>query len=346
MANTTMRLATRGSPLALIQARLVVAALRDAGVDAEPVVVETSGDRRKDLPIHSIGGQGVFVKEVDAAVLDGIADASVHSAKDLPSSATGQRAGGQRSAGTPSRGAPGEGAAGTPSRGAPGQHAAGEPRPLTGELPIAAVLPRSDPRDALVGERLDSLRAGARIATGSVRRRAQLAWLRPDLSFEELRGNMATRLDKVPAGGAVVVAMAALVRLGLEDRATQVLTRREMLPQVGQGAVAVCCLPDDGLTLSRLAMIDDAASRAAVTAERAWLAATGGGCDLPVGAHADVSRDGGVELAAMIASLDGHILVRGSSSGEDPEAVGAALASSMLSSGGGRALLEPLGIGP
>lgn len=305
MRTAPLRLATRGSPLALIQAELVVASLLTTGVLAEPVVVETSGDRRKDVPIHAIGGQGVFVKEVDAAVLDGSAEASVHSAKDLPSS--------------------------------PVRRDAGED---AGDLPIAAVLPRSDPRDVLVGRRLAMLPAGARVATGSVRRRAQLAWLRPDLSFEELRGNVATRLDKVPPGGAVVVAMAALVRLGLQNRAAQVLSHREMLPQVGQGAIAICCRPDDDEVLSVLAAIDDGGARATVTAERAWLRATGGGCDLPVGAHATVGAGGTITLEAMIASLDGHVIVRQRHSGDDAETLGADLARSMLSDGGGRALLE------
>jgi hydroxymethylbilane synthase len=336
MATTpTMRLATRGSPLALVQAELVVAALLAAGARAELVVVKTSGDLRKDVPIHALGGQGVFVKEVDAAVIDGSADASVHSAKDLPSSSPPGP--------TSGRGDHHDASSFGDGRDRLDGSDEDEGEPVAGELPIAAVLPRSDPRDALVGETLGRLKAGARIATGSVRRRAQLAWLRPDLVFEELRGNMSRRLEKVPPGGAVVVAMAALLRLGLQDRATEVLTTREMLPQVGQGAIAVCCRPGDGEALSLLASIDDSGSRAAVTAERAWLRATGGGCDLPVGAHARLGPGGAIELEAMIASLDGHVIVREQRSGDDPEALGADLASSMLTAGGGRALLEPSG---
>jgi hydroxymethylbilane synthase len=323
MGKKPIRLATRGSPLAMTQTELVMAALRGAGIPAEPVVVETSGDRLKDVPIHAIGGQGVFVKEVDAAVLDGSADASVHSAKDLPSSPP------------PPSGASDSVTAGGGSRAT--DPAGGIP---PGELPIAAVLPRGDPRDALVGVPLEAMRAGARVATGSVRRRAQLAWLRPDLCFAELRGNVTTRLEKVPAGGAVVVAMAALVRLGLKGRAAQVLSTREMLPQVGQGAVAVCCRPEDSEMLSLLGTIDDRGARVTLSAERAWLAATGGGCDLPVGAHATLDAGGTIALEAMIASLDGHVLVRQGQSGDDAEVLGTALARSMLSAGGGRALLE------
>ncbi|MGH9056796.1 MAG: hydroxymethylbilane synthase, partial [Acidimicrobiales bacterium] len=169
-----MRIATRGSALARWQAEEVARRLRRGvpGLRVELVVVDTTGDRRADVPVWDMGGQGVFVKEVQAAVLEGRADAAVHSAKDLPSS--------------------------TP----PG-------------LFLAAFPVRADPRDALVGSTLDALPPGAVVATGSVRRRAQLAWVRPDLTFRSLRGNIATRLDRVPPGGAAVVAAAALDRLGL-----------------------------------------------------------------------------------------------------------------------------------
>src|SRR5688500_4673500 len=190
-----VRVATRGSPLARWQADHVAMLL---GEDAALVVVETTGDRRQDVPIWEMGGQGVFVKEVQAAVLDGRADVAVHSAKDLPSQPT------------------------------PG-------------LMIAAVPEREDPRDALVGASLAGLRAGGRVATGSVRRRAQLAGLRPDLTFQGLRGNVGTRVERAGVGGidAVVVAYAGLIRLGLADRAAEVLSPALMLPQVAQGALAV-----------------------------------------------------------------------------------------------------------
>src|SRR4051794_8724991 len=169
-----LRAATRGSALARWQTDHVPGLL---GADVDVVVVETTGDRRTDVPIHQMGGQGVFVKEVQAAVLDGRADLAVHSAKDLPSVPT------------------------------PG-------------LTIAAVPARDDPRDALVGASLADLRPGARVATGSVRRRAQLASLLPDLTFQGLRGNVETRLRAAGTGGvaAVVVAFAALRRLGLADQ--------------------------------------------------------------------------------------------------------------------------------
>ncbi len=304
-----LRLATRSSPLALCQVDLVAAALagerragvQPGGVAVEVLTVETAGDIACSVPIHAIGGRGVFVKEVDDAVLAGRADASVHSAKDLPAS-------------------------------------------LAGGLVVAALLPRGDPRDALVGLPLSELRAGAVVASGSVRRRAQLGWIRPDLRFVELRGNMATRLSKVPAGGAVVVAMAALARLGLGASVAQVLSRAEMLPQVGQGAVAVCCRDDDLLVLHALQAIDHPSTRAAVESERAWLRAVGGGCDAPVGAHARCLQGDLIQLEAMIASLDGHVVVREAMTGPEPEALGMALAARLLDERGGRALLDEGGL--
>lgn len=303
-----LRLATRGSPLARWQAGAVADALRHAhpGLEVEVVVVETSGDRRLDVPVWELGGQGVFVKEVQAAVLDGRADLAVHSAKDLPS----------------------------------------EPTP---GLALAAVPPRGDPRDALVGTRLAELGPGATVATGSVRRRAQLAWLRPDLRFTGVRGAIATRLAKVPAGGALVVAAAALERLGLRPGSpVEVLEPGVMLPQVSQGALGVECREADDRTLELVAPLDDPASHRCVTAERAFLAQLGSGCALPVGAHA-TTGPGGLHLEGMIASVDGRVLLRaGVGDGRpvgDPAALGAALAASLLDGAGGRALLALDGAG-
>ena len=218
-------------------------------LEVELIVVETTGDSRQDIPISDLGGQGMFVKEVQAAVLARRADIAVHSAKDLPSVT------------------------------APG-------------LTLGAVPIRADPRDALVGSTLAGLQPGALVATGSARRRAQLAWLRPDLTFAGLRGNMATRLDRVPGGGAIVVAVAALQRLGWSARADEVLDVSVMLPQVGQGAIGVECRSDDDQTIAVLAAIDDPEARLAVEAERAFLARLGGGCTLPVGAYAQAVQFG------------------------------------------------------
>jgi hydroxymethylbilane synthase len=291
-----LRAATRGSRLARAQTDLVAELL---GVDVEPVVIETQGDRQTDVPIWELGGRGVFVKEVQAAVLDGRADFAVHSAKDLPSS--------------------------TPAG-----------------LAIAAVPKRADARDALVGRRFDALAPGARVGTGSVRRRAQLAWLRPDLTFGGLRGNMDTRLSKAGAFAAIVVAAAALDRLDRSHEVTEVLPTDVLVPQVGQGALAVECRSDDGDTLAALAAIEDEPSRRAVVAERAWLAEVGGGCDLPVGAHATVAESGRVTLTAMIGTLDGRVVLRDTDEGDDPVELGRRLARHLLDDAGGASLLADL----
>jgi hydroxymethylbilane synthase len=293
-----LRLATRGSPLALRQAELVAAALSDAhpGVEVVPVVVHTMGDRRADVPIDRLGGQGMFVKEVQAAVADGRADVAVHSAKDLPA--------------------------------------------LTPEgLVVAAVPPRADPRDALVGRQLEDLSAGATVATGSARRRAQLANVRPDLTFVELRGNMATRLRRAEDGSvdAVVVAVAAMDRLGWADRVTEVLPVSVMLPQVGQGALALECRADDGATAALLAPLDDPCGHRTLSAERAFLAEAGGSCTVPVGAWAEGVGEG-LRLRAMVASGDGRVVLRAERTGADPVALGRETARHLMDGCGGSSI--------
>lgn len=291
-----MRLATRGSPLALRQTETVAELLRAAhpGLEVEPVIVRTRGDKDAAAPLDQIGGQGVFVVEVEAAVAEGRADAAVHSAKDMTSV-------------------------------------------MAPSFVIGAVPPRADPRDALVGCRLAELPAGALVATGSARRRAQLAYLRPDLVFSDVRGNMARRVAAAGVGGvtAVVVAMAAMERLGWLDQVTDALDPMDMLPQAGQGAIAVQCRADDEHTRAALAAIDDAVTHRALRAERAVLTAIGGSCTVPVGAFAE-TLDGGRSLwvSGLVASADGHKLVRLSREGDDPEVVGATLARALLDEGG------------
>jgi len=299
----TLRLATRSSPLARWQAEHVAGLLRAAGAGAELVFVDTVGDREGDRPIRELGGQGAFVKEVQSAVLDGRADVAVHSAKDLPSN---------------------------PALQAPG-------------LVLAAVPLRGDPRDALVGRRLDDLPPGAVVATGSSRRRAQMADLRPDLTFAELRGNIATRLGKVPGSGALVMAAVALARLGLEAHVAEVLEPEVMLPQVGQGALAAECRAGDDETLAVLAGLEHGPSRRAVDAERGYLASLGGGCELPAAAYATVAADGRLRLRVLLATLDGRQVLRhevAGDAGADPTALGLAAGQALLDAGGGRALLE------
>jgi hydroxymethylbilane synthase len=241
---TTIRLATRSSAQAKKQSEFLAQQLiaADADLVIELVFVETLGDKKADTPLHEIGGQGIFVKEVQRAVLDGHADIAVHSAKDLPSE---QQAG----------------------------------------LVIAAFTERRTANDALVGSTLDGLASGATVATGSVRRRAQLARLRPDLQFVDLRGNINTRLGKIPENGAIVMAVAALEVLDLQDRITQVLSLDDAVPMVGQGCVAVEVRALDDATRRLLQIIDHAPTRRAVETERAFLSELGAGCTAPIAAH-------------------------------------------------------------
>ncbi len=263
-----LRVATRGSALARWQAERVVARLQDCLGDrgAELVVIETTGDQRADEPLHAIGGTGVFVKEVQAAVLAGQADVAVHSAKDLPAQS------------------------------------------FSG-LVLAAIPERADPRDALVGSTLADLPTGAVVATGSVRRRAQLAHLRPDLGFAELRGNIHTRLERAAGFAAIVVAAAALDRLDLSSRIAERLDPAVMVPQVAQGALAVECRVDDQATLAQLQTINDPTAERAVVAERAFLAELGSGCSLPIGAYAQI-EGADVVITGILSSYDGRVVYR------------------------------------
>ena len=238
-----LRIATRASRQALGQATAVADALRaSTGRPVELVEINTTGDIRSDVPLHSMGGQGVFVKEVQLAVLDGRADLAAHSAKDLPSA------------------------------------------PVDG-LVIAAFTERRDPRDAMIGSTLADLAHGVTVASGSVRRRAQIGSVRPDLQFAELRGNIDTRLSKIPENGAIVMAVAALQILGMTDRIAEVLDVDTFVPAIGQGCVAVECRSDDAATIEALAAVDHVGTRHDVEVERAYLGQLGSGCSLPVGGH-------------------------------------------------------------
>ena len=239
-----IRLATRGSRQAVTQAEGVRSSLARRGFDSELIIVDTHGDRTQsaNIPLHHIGGQGVFTKEVQEAVLDGRADAAVHSAKDLPTD-----------------------------------------RPA--ELLIGAIMARRSASDALIGRKLNDLAIGATIATGSVRRRAQLTEIRPDLNFIELRGNIETRLQKIPDGGAIVMAIAALEVLDLTAQIAEELDPNVFVPAVGQGAVALECRGDDARTVEALKSINDDVTCTSVTVERAYLGELGAGCSAPVGAH-------------------------------------------------------------
>ncbi len=269
------------------------------GTQVELVFVRTEGDRKADEPLERIGGRGVFTKEVEVAVLEGRADAAVHSAKDLPSIT------------------------------APG-------------MVLAAVPPRADARDALVGLGLADLPPGAVVATGSARRRAQLANLRPDLTFVELRGNMGTRVRRAEEGAvhAVVVAVAAMDRLGWRARLTEVLSTLVMLPQAGQGALALECRADDPATARLLALVDDPVAHRSVDAERALLAEVGGSCTVPVAAWAEPPHGDELRLHAMVATGDGRVMVRAHRRGVAPVELGRALGRQLIDECGGSLIEE------
>jgi hydroxymethylbilane synthase len=268
-----LRIGSRGSRLALTQAELAIERLRGRGVEFALVPVTTAGDRDRSKPFGEIGSRGVFVKELEEALLDGRIDVAVHSAKDMTSTDT-----------------------------------AG--------LSVGAYLPREDSRDALCGS--SELRPGMRIGTASIRRRAQLLALEPELRIEPLRGNIDTRLRKRGERGleAVVLAACGLDRLGLADEIDRRLEPDEVLPEAGQGALALQVRVGEEAQVERA---DDAETRQRVAAERACVAAVGGGCLAPVAAHHD-----GAKLSALVADEDGRWLER--RTGADPVALGRELA--------------------
>jgi hydroxymethylbilane synthase len=280
-----VRIATRGSELARAQAQSVGEWL---GLPFELVIVVTTGDRRLDADLHAIGGQGVFVKEVQQALLDDRADIAVHSAKDLPTETV------------------------------PG-------------ISIAGVMPRGDVRDALVGSKLTELPEGATVGTSSVRRRAQLANLRPDLNFVPIRGNIRTRLDKLSGLDAIFVASVALDRLGIEPEVYERIDPAVVCPQVGQAVIAVETRTEDDL-LEHLRSISDEDADFCLRAERAFLARFGTGCSLPVGAHC-YRLDDSFEMIAAIASEGGKVVMKGSSRGKEAVELGETLASDLIDRG-------------
>ncbi|KIE51770.1 MAG: hydroxymethylbilane synthase [Acidimicrobiales bacterium] len=294
----SLRIATRGSGLALKQTQRVAELISQKfpAIQLETVVVSTAGDRDTKTPIQEIGGQGVFVTDVQSAVLSGEADIAVHSAKDLPAETN------------------------------PG-------------LVLASVPERADPRDALVGCIWNDLPKGALIATGSIRRRSHLSHLRPDLKFQELRGNIETRLLRVDDVDAILVAKAALDRLGLNPEQMDVLPVSILLPQVGQGALAIECRNEDFEVIQMLKGIEDQKVRSLVDTERAFLAEIGSGCSLPVAAHAVLEKEK-ILLKASIASKDGTTLLKAEDIGVDGNQLGINMANKLLNEEGGERLLN------
>jgi hydroxymethylbilane synthase len=294
-------IASRGSQLALWQARWVRERLADLGFESRIEIVKTTGDKITDVPLAQVGTKGLFTKEIEEALLEGRADLAVHSLKDLPTE-------------------------------------------LPKGLQLAAIPEREDPRDALAGKRLAELPRGARAGTSSLRRAAQLRALRPDLMVEPLRGNLDTRLRKLDEGqyDAIVLAAAGLKRMGWAHRISEILPPEVMCPAVGQGALAIETREDAGACQA----LDHQETRAAVTAERAILAALGGGCQVPMGAHARVEGNL-LRVFAVVVSPDGKQAVKGEGAGNISEAarIGDDLGRSLLDDGA-RKILEAVYAAP
>jgi hydroxymethylbilane synthase len=306
--NTRMKLtlASRGSTLALWQAHHVKDRLRSLhdDIDVDIEVLHTTGDLITDVPLAMIGDKGLFTKEVDGAVLDGRVHFAVHSFKDVPTR-------------------------------------------LPDGLALAAVMEREDPRDAFLPApgspaSLAQLPAGARVGTSSLRRRSILLSTRRDLVVEDLRGNLDTRLRRLEerAYDAIILALAGIRRFGRESAVGETLDPPVWLPAAGQGALAIVCRDDDAPTLDLLRPLDHAPTRAATTAERAFLARLEGGCQIPIGALGTIDGDT-LRLRGLVASLDGATVIRGEHSGPAADAVevGRALAGTLIDDGA-RAVLE------
>ena len=294
-----LRIGTRGSLLARTQTGMVVERLQAANPEVviETQIIQTTGDVQRNVPFAQVGTKGMFVKEIEQALLDGVIDVGVHSLKDMPSE-------------------------------------------LPEGLELSCVPAREDPLDALLsrnGLLFAQLPQGAVVGTSSLRRQAQLRGLRPDLRLEELRGNLDTRMKRLDNGeyDAILLAVAGLNRLGLGSRITERLTPDVCVPAAGQGALALETRCGDSATLELLMSVHDAETAAAITAERAFLAALGGGCSVPAGALATI--DGyRLHIVGLIAAPDGRQVVRAEREGEVSAAaqIGAELSATLLAQGG------------
>lgn len=298
MPHNRLRIATRKSRLALWQAEHVAAQLRHfhPRLEVELVGMSTQGDRVLDSPLAKIGGKGLFVKELEQGMLEGSADIAVHSMKDVPAE-------------------------------------------LPAGLRIEAILAREDPRDAFVCNAfasLDELPRGARVGTSSLRRRCQLAQLRPDLQIFDLRGNVNTRLEKLDREefDAIILACAGLRRLQLAERIRLPLEPEVMLPAVGQGAIGIECRSDDLRVRELLAPLNDPKTHVRVVAERAMNHRLEGGCQVPIAAHAELGH-GVIVLRGLVGRPDGTEIVHGVISGrpDNAQELGLVLAEDLLSRG-------------
>ena len=298
MIKDTLRIATRKSPLALWQAEFVAQRLREAhpGLGVELVGMSTRGDKILDSPLAKVGGKGLFVKELEQSLLEGRTDIAVHSMKDVPVE-------------------------------------------LPDGLSLAVILAREDPRDAFVSTHYshpDRLPSGARVGTSSLRRQCQLAAHYPALAILSLRGNVNTRLARLDAGDydAIILAVAGLKRLQMEQRITCHLEPEFSLPAIGQGALGIECRADDPTTLEIIAVLDDPPTHTCVKAERALNTRLQGGCQVPIAGYA-VLEEEQVFLRGLVGDVDSRQIVRGEIRGpaNEAERLGAALAEELLARG-------------
>jgi hydroxymethylbilane synthase len=305
--DAVLRIASRGSQLALWQAEAVKSHIqRDhPSLQVGIEIIRTTGDKILDVPLSRIGQRGLFTKEIDEAILDGRADLAVHSLKDVSTT-------------------------------------------LPNGLVLAAVSEREDPRDVLISRHPDirsiaDLQPRARVGTSSLRRRAQLRQLRPDLEIVDLRGNLNTRFAKLDSGDydAIILAAAGVIRLGWTNRISAFLEPAEWLPAVGQGALAVVARADDDNTAALLTSFHDPATAACVAAERSLLNRLEGGCQVPIGALATLVG-GRLTLDGLVTSIDGDRVLRGQSEGDMSEAaeIGYRLAGQLLREGADEILAE------
>ncbi len=311
MSEKTLVIGTRGSKLALTQSEQIAALLRAAhpGLTVELQIISTKGDRILDVALSAVGDKGLFVKEIETALLAHEVDLAVHSCKDMPSLLPD----GLTLAAFPKR---------------------VDPRDAL-VLPLTHAAPSSD----ATGNPLDRLPQGATVGTSSLRRACQLQALRPDLQLRDVRGNVDTRLRKLDEGqyDAIILATAGLSRLGLSQRISCPLPPEVMLPAVAQGTLAIEARSEDPVTLDLLGVLDDPATRVAALTERAFLRRLEGGCQVPIAAHAalDAAQSGMLRLSGLVGALDGSVMVRGEKMGDssDPEGLGLALAEELLAQG-------------
>jgi hydroxymethylbilane synthase len=295
-----LRIGSRGSQLALWQAHHISDLLRAQGHHVELEIIKTTGDKILDVALAKVGTKGMFTKEIEEALAAGRVDLAVHSLKDLPTE-------------------------------------------LSAGFEIAAITRRENPSDVLCSrlyKSIDDLPHHARVGTSSLRRQAQLMAIRPDLDIIPLRGNVDTRLRKLAEGeyDAIILAAAGLYRLGKTELVQQVIPASVMCPAAGQGALGIEIRAGDTTTRTHLTFLDDANARAATTCERALLNALGGGCQVPIGAAADVTN-GRLHLDAIVAHPDGSLVLRESRDGDEPVRLGSEVGETLLKRGGD-AILE------